>query len=161
MTGQSMQARSRISADRVAALILIVLFSAYGFYGSGLESSLGVDVVGPDFFPKAVAILGVFISGILLIRRPKASESDKRSDSSTELWAFVPIALMLGYVLSLDFLGFPIATFVFLGLSARYLGCPTWIAAMAFGLVSTIAAVLLFRYGLVLRLPKGDLIWFW
>jgi putative tricarboxylic transport membrane protein len=155
------QVRSGISADRLTALILVVIFAAYGIYGSRLESSLGVDVVGPDFFPEAIAIFGVFISAILLIRRPKFAEAEKKSDLSTEISAFVPIALMLAYVLSLDFLGFPIATFVFLALSARYLGCPNWIGAIAFGLLSTVAAVLLFRYGLVLRLPKGDLIWFW
>ena len=156
-----MQARSGISADRLAALVLIVVFAAYGIYGSQLESSLGVDVVGPDFFPKAIAIFGVFISAVLLIRRPRPAGPGKTSDLSTELSAFVPIVLMLAYVLSLDFLGFPIATFVFLAVSARYLGCPNWIIAIAFALLSTVAAVLLFRYGLVLRLPKGDLIWFW
>lgn len=154
---------SSISADRLTALILIVGFTAYGVHGSALESSLGVDVVGPDFYPKAIAVFGVFLSFLLLIRRPAemARAAGEQIDRRREFGAMVPLGMMLVYVLSLDFLGFPIATFLFLVVVVRYLGCPSWLGALVFGLLSTVAAVLLFRYGLVLRLPRGDLIWFW
>jgi hypothetical protein len=64
-------------------------------------------------------------------------------------------------VLSLDFLGFPIATLAFLVLTVRYLGCPTWLASVAFGVAGTAAAILLFHYGFELRLPQGVLIKLW
>lgn len=157
-----MLSQNGISADRLAALILIISFTAYGLYGSTLESSLGVDVVGPDFFPRAIAVFGGFLSVLLLIRRPgERSPGDRSGAVATELRAIVPLGMMVIYVLSLDFLGFPIATVLFLIVTVKYLGCPTWLGAIVFAVLSTVAAVLLFRYGLVLRLPRGDLIWFW
>jgi len=154
--------RNLISADRLAALIMIVGFTAYGIQGSKLESSLGVDVVGPDFYPTVISILGVVLSFFLLIGRKAPPQEDaERLEMAREFGAIIPLAMMLAYILSLDFLGFPIATFVFLTVVVRYLGCPTWLRAIVFGLASTVLAVLLFRYGLVLRLPRGDLIWLW
>lgn len=157
-----MLSRNLISADRLVALIMIVGFTAYGIKGSKLESSLGVDVVGPDFYPTAISVLGVVLSFFLLIGRKAAVPGDtERPETARELGAIVPLAMMFAYILSLDFLGFPIATFIFLVVAVRYLGCPTWLRSIVFGLASTVLAVLLFRYGLVLRLPRGDLIWFW
>jgi putative tricarboxylic transport membrane protein len=153
--------RPWISADRAAALILIVGFAAYGVRGHSLESSLGVDFVGPGFFPTAVGILGVVLAGILLVRREPVREGGERANPSLELRALVPIGLMLAYVLSLDFLGFPIATLAFLVLTVRYLGAPSWLGAAVFGLAGTAAAILLFQYGFSLRLPQGDLIRLW
>jgi putative tricarboxylic transport membrane protein len=153
--------RPSISADRAAALILVVGFAAYGAYGHSFESSLGVDYVGPGFFPTVIGILGAVLSGILLLRPEAASEGAERSSLLPELHALVPLGLMLAYVLSLDFLGFPIATLAFLVLAVRYLGCPTWFAAAVFGVAGTAGAILLFHYGLELRLPQGELIRLW
>jgi hypothetical protein len=69
--------------------------------------------------------------------------------------------MMLAYVVSLEYLGFPIASVLFLTVAARFLGCPGWFWAAAFGVLSTAAAVLLFRYGLVLRLPQGVFMKLW
>jgi putative tricarboxylic transport membrane protein len=150
-----------ISADRVAALILVVGFAAYGVHGHSFESSLGVDYVGPGFFPTAIGIFGVILAGILLVSRQPAREGAEQANPSLELRVLVPLGLMLAYVLSLDFLGFPIATLVFLVLTVRYLGCPTWLAAVVVGVAGTAVAILLFHYGLELRLPQGDLIRLW
>jgi putative tricarboxylic transport membrane protein len=153
--------RTSISADRVAALILVVGFAAYGVHGHSFESSLGVDYVGPGFFPTVIGIFGVILAGILLVGRQPAREGAEQANPSLELRVLVPLGLMLAYVLSLDYLGFPIATLVFLVLTVRYLGCPTWLAAVAFGVAGTAVAILLFHYGLELRLPQGDLIRLW
>ena len=152
-------ARQWISADRLVALILIVFFAAYGLRGSALESSLGVDVVGPDFFPTVVGILGVVLGGLLLVHRKSTAEAT--AEGGRERGVVLTVGLMLVYVLSLDFLGFPIATLAFLVLAARYLGCPTWLGAAIFGIAGTAAAILLFHYGLAVRLPPGDLIRLW
>ena len=158
-----------ISADRAAALILIVVFAAYGLYGATLESSLGVDYIGPDFFPKAIGIFGVFLAALLLVQdRLRMSASVDRQSEGGRRWSAwfdpavaVPFGMMLAYVVSLEYLGFPIASVLFLTVAARFLGCPGWFWAAAFGVLSTAAAVLLFRYGLVLRLPQGAFMKLW
>jgi hypothetical protein len=152
---------SSISADRVAALVLFIGFAAYGVHGHSFQSSLGVDVVGPGFFPTAVGVLGAALSALLLLRREAAPAGAGRPSLLPELRALLPVGLMLAYVLSLDFLGFPIATLAFLVLAGRALGAPTWLSAGILGILGTTVAVLLFHFGLGLRLPQGDLIRLW
>jgi putative tricarboxylic transport membrane protein len=164
-----MQITKSISADRAAALVLIVAFSAYGLYGSRLESSLGVDFVGPDFFPKAIGICGVGLAIVLLVQdhiRTRANAADASKDGGAspgwfDVTVAIPFAMMLAYVLSLEYLGFPIASALFLVFTARILGCPSWIWSIVFGVLSTAAVVFLFRYGFTLRLPQGVLIRLW
>jgi putative tricarboxylic transport membrane protein len=164
-----MQKTRLISADRAAALILIVVFAAYGLYGSTLESSLGVDYVGPDFFPKAVGILGVLLAVLLLVqdrvRTSAGADAEAEGDQQSPGWidpaVAVPLAMMVAYVLSLEYVGFPIASAVFLTVSARFLGCPSWLWSVVFGIASTVVAVLVFRYGFVLRLPQGVFLRLW
>jgi putative tricarboxylic transport membrane protein len=151
-----------ISADRIAALIVIVFFAAYGWKGHRLESTLGVDVVGPGFFPSLIAILGMTTATVLLASRRSAPKSRERAGGAARhLRALLPIGLMLVYVLSLDFLGFPIATIVFLALMIRYLGAPSWLGSVLFALAGTALVLFIFVYLLEVRLPRGDLIRLW
>jgi hypothetical protein len=60
-----------LSADRVAALLFLCLFAAYGLMGSRIRSALSVDVVGPGFFPTAIAIFGVGLALIFLLQPGK------------------------------------------------------------------------------------------
>ena len=161
-----MQRTGWLSVDSATALIAIVMFSAYGIYGSTMESTLGVDFVGPDFFPEAIGIFAVTVAlGILiqdrLRRTAGAADENEKSLTRFSTAAFVPVGLMVVYALTFTWLGFPVATAVFLCLSARYLGCPSWLGAALFGIGGTLAAVLLFIYGLHVRLPPGVLGKFW
>lgn len=156
-----MQKSSWISVDSATALIAIVVFSAYGIYGSTMESTLGVDFVGPDFFPEAVGIFAVSVSVLILIQdrlrraADRVEDADENAVARFSSAAFIPVGLMVVYALTFTWLGFPAATAVFLCLSARYLGCPSWLGAALFGIAGTLAAVLLFIYGLHVRLPLG------
>src|SRR5690606_23069725 len=163
--------RRLISADRLTALILIVVFAAYGLYGYTFQSSLGVDVVGPGFYPTVIGILGVVLAALLLVRhRPgnleEAAPVEREGEVGGQNWlgelrVFIPVVLLLVYVLTLESIGFPITTFVFLTVSIRFFGCPSWLRAGLFALAGTVGAILLFHFALELRLPQGRLIHFW
>jgi putative tricarboxylic transport membrane protein len=155
------EGRPVISADRVTALILIICFAVYGLEGHSLESALGVDVVGPGFFPSSIAILGVAMGAILLFSPAPAAGRKAGEGAAIHLRAVLPIGLMLIYVLSLDTIGFPIATVVFLTVMIRFLGAPNWWSAALFAVAGTALAILIFVYGLEVRLPRGVLFRLW
>lgn len=151
-----MVVRLKISADRVTALILIVCFAIYGLEGHALQSTLGVDVVGPGFFPSSIAVLGIAV-GVILLLSPAAPKKNK-TGSAAHVRAVLPILFMLVYVLSLETIGFPIATAVFLTVMIRYLGATSWRSAALFAVAGSALAMLIFAYGLDVRLPHGVLL---
>lgn len=145
-----------LSADRVAALLFLAVFAAYGVGGSRIRAALDSDVVGPGFFPDIIAVLGVVLAVIMLLRPDDDGVSKPLMDFDPV--ALAPAALLLVYVLVLEYLGFALATVMFLILAFRYLGCPGWTRPVLYSLVATAAIVGLFRYGLDLSLPRGELI---
>jgi hypothetical protein len=154
------EGRPLVSADRITALILIICFAIYGLEGHALQSTLGVDVVGPGFFPSTIAILGI-ATGAILLFSPASAGKKAGQGAAFHLRAVMPIGLMLIYVLSLDTIGFPIATIIFLTVMIRFLGAPHWWSAALFAVAGTALAVLIFVYGLEVRLPRGVLIRLW
>lgn len=143
------------SADRVAALLFLVLFAAYGIGGSGIRAALDSDIVGPGFFPSIIAVLGVILA-LALLFQPRRGEPE--SLMNFDPMAFTPVALLLVYVLVLEYIGFALATVAFLVAAFKYLGCPGWLRSALYSIVATAALIALFSYGLELRLPRGELI---
>jgi hypothetical protein len=152
-----MVVRPKIGADRITALILIVCFAVYGLEGHSLQSTLGVDIVGPGFFPSSIAILGIAMGAILLLS-PVAPPKKDKAGTAAHLRAVLPIAFMLVYVLCLNTIGFPIATAIFLTVMIRYLGAKSWWSAALFAVAGSALAMLIFAYGLDVRLPHGVLV---
>lgn len=146
---------ARLGADRLAALLLFAVFVAYGIAGSGIEAALESDIVGPGFFPEIIAMLGGGLALVLLLQSRPAEGARVFAFDPVSL---APVALLLGYVLLLEDLGFPIATLLFLTLGFRYLGCPGWARSVVYASIATVALVALFRYGLELTLPRGTFI---
>jgi hypothetical protein len=152
-----MVVRPKISADRITALILIVCFVIYGLEGHALQSTLGVDIVGPGFFPSSIAVLGIAMGAILLLS-PVSQPKTNRISAAAHIRAVLPIVFMLVYVLSLHAIGFPIATTIFLTVMIRYLGAKNLWSAALFAVAGSALAMLIFAYGLDVRLPHGVLV---
>lgn len=144
-----------LGADRIAALLFLALFAAYGIGARGIRASLEADVVGPGFFPGIIAVLGAGLAVIMLIK-PGAREGERVIDFDAV--ALAPAGLLLAYVLSLEFVGFPIATALFLVAAFKYLGCPGWVRPVIYSIVATTVLVLLFHHLLGLMLPRGELL---
>jgi putative tricarboxylic transport membrane protein len=142
------------SADRIAALIFLVLVAVYGWEGSRFSAALQVDVVGPALFPKMLTVAGFMLGVALLIGRGEEKSGAGESWKS-HFQALAPVLLLLGYVLALVPVGFPLATTVFLTVTFRYLGHPTWRGPLLLATVITAAAFVLFHVMLEVRLPLG------
>jgi hypothetical protein len=147
-----------LSADRVAALLFLCLFAAYGLMGSRIRSALSVDVVGPGFFPTAIAIFGVGLALIFLLQPGK---KEGEGVFEPDLVALAPVAMLLLYVISLPVIGLTVATPIFLVIAFKFLGCPGWLRPVLFALIATAVAVFLFSYLLGVRLPTSHIQTWW
>lgn len=146
-----------LSPDRVAALILVCVFAGYGYAGGLIPTALEADVVGPGFFPRIVAALG-FVLAVALLLQPRGEPKGRLFEFDRV--ALAPAGMLLVYGLTLEFVGFTLATAVFLAVAFKYLGCPGRLRPVLYSLVATAAIVALFRYGLELKLPAGDFVRF-
>jgi putative tricarboxylic transport membrane protein len=112
-------------------------------------------VVGPGFFPSIIAVLGVGLALVMLIK-PAAQNGER--PVGFDAVALAPAVLLLVYVLSLEYLGFSLATVVFLVAAFKYLGCPGWVRPVLYSIVATMVLIGLFHYTLGLMLPRGELL---
>jgi hypothetical protein len=144
-----------LGADRIAALLFLLVFAAYGLAARGTRASLEADVVGPGFFPGIIAVLGAGLALIMLIR--PAVKPDERAIEFDAV-ALTPAAILLVYVLSLPYLGFTVSTAVFLLGTFKYLGCPGWVRPIAYSAIATAVLIGLFQHLLGLMLPRGEVL---
>ena len=131
--------------------------AVYGWQSTHFSAALEVDVVGPGFFPKILAVFGLVLGILLFFGRSDEEAGGDAGGARSDLAAMTPVALLLGYVLVLEPVGFPIATLVFLAATFRYLGHPSWKGALLLATMITAAVFFLFNLLLDLRLPLGVL----
>jgi putative tricarboxylic transport membrane protein len=143
-----------LTADRIAALVFLAVVALYGWGSTQFVAALQEDVVGPAFFPRILTVAGIAL-GILLLITPAPSAEGERETGAGHLTALAPVLLLLAYALTLEPLGFPIATAAFLAATFRYLGHPSWRGALAIAVGITATAFVLFHVVLEVRLPLG------
>ncbi len=104
-----------LNKERIGALFFLVLSIAYGYYGSEIKLYPGdeYEAMTARSMPYLLSILGTGLSIVLLLaaKTPDEIQSGGRKD-----WKPVAllIVLTLAYGLSLDWLGFLLATILFL-----------------------------------------------
>jgi len=146
----------RLTAFSVFAL------GAIGFYGATqIREPGGYSPVGPRVFPYAVSV-GLAIFGLLFVARttiwPDRLLIEKaREEEATTHW---PTPMMLGgalivYAFLLTWVGYIIATAVFVPVSARILGSRQPGRDVAVGVVLGTVLYFSFTQFLGVRLPAG------
>jgi putative tricarboxylic transport membrane protein len=146
-----------LSGERITALLFLGLVAIYGWEGSKFTAALQVDVVGPSLFPRILTVAGLLLGLILLIKAPRRDAEEGATGVREHLVVLMPVLLLLGYSLALEPVGFPLATAVFLAVSFKYFGQPSWKGAVLYSLAITVSVFALFYYGLDLKLPLGPL----
>jgi len=143
-------------ADRIAALVFLVVVVLYGLGSERLSTALQVDVVGPAFFPRILTWLGVTLAVALFFSGSSTNQAEEETEGESSDWtSMAPVAFLLGYVLLLEPLGFPLATAAFLTLVFKYFGYPQWNKALVLAVAITAAIFFLFHFTLEIRLPLG------
>ena len=125
---------------------------------------------GPGLFPMIIGAfmiamaLGCLVQEIVPRMREKkpeafslpgadAADSEERNVAKT----FQLTALLIGYILVLKPLGFPIAICAFLAIAIRIFGYRKWLPALAIAAIITVVSYVSFVIWLAVPLPMGIL----
>jgi len=153
-----------VSRDGVAGLAVLAASLVLFALTLGLKDSPLVPI-GPGFYPRIV--LGVTAAFALLLvvtdvlaarRRPRAPASPPVEKRNHALVA-VSFGVFAVYAFAMPWLGFRIATFLFVGGLNAVLDPPRgargWARMLAIALVTTFLAWLVFERWLTVLLPRG------
>lgn len=149
-----------IGRDGVAGLVGLAGSAMLLLASRGLPQPALVPI-GPAFYPRILFWLTAALSLLLVVsdlrrrgrRGPPAGEARYR----LVVAAFVIFA---AYVFAMPWLGFRLATFVFVGALAAVIDPPRgarWWAVLALALLTTAATYLVFERYLSVLLPRGRL----
>lgn len=152
-------------ADLITGLTFIVLSGAVFTYAFQLPAGRG-NVPGPGFFPELAAILGIVVGAAICVRavvalRTRAAQGAGASPQPEELGDILRFIGVLGvstaYLMTLEPLGFPIASVLLLAANLLILGERRVLLLLLVPTALTGAVMLTFTTLLGLRLPAGTL----
>ncbi len=140
--------------DRLSGVV--VFFVGVLIFWQGGSLSMGsLNSPGPGFFPKLLAITIIVLSIFLNIPRTKKGQGIQSLSYWLNWRVSIVFAALIGYFLSLDYLGFVISSFLlmiflFIGIDSH-----KWYKALL-GAILTIGLVyVLFEILLKSNLPQG------
>ncbi|WP_026379464.1 tripartite tricarboxylate transporter TctB family protein [Afifella pfennigii] len=147
-----------LTGERLLATLFLVLSISYGLGTFSFYRTLSSDVVGPAYFPRILAVIGVALALVYLARSRLERREEKPFEAQRimaslvgELW---PVVLVLAYALLLTPLGFIPSTLLFFAATMIALGEPIR-SAVLYALVVTAALFFLFFVFLQAELPMG------
>lgn len=146
-----------------AIALAMMLIGCYGLYEMAALPKLRGDGIGPAFYPALLSAILICLSSILLvksfvsIRKDTSQRTVPPKGIHTYGQVFVLLFSTLVYGMLLETIGFPLLTMVLVGGLAYMLDPGFLYRKLAFSLVFTIAAWLIFEWFLGLPLPLGVL----
>ena len=116
-----------MTRDRASALVLLAVSLIYGWMATGIEMFPGAeaDPFTPQTLPKALSVLGAVLAILLLFTRPKGDGARSFGSAFAGFqWNKVVqlLVVMVLYALALVWLGFLLATVLFLAAGFWILG---------------------------------------
>ena len=142
--------------DLVAAAVLLVFGLVAVSQARGLKLG-SVAAPGPGFFPLGLAIAFSLVSLGLLVTafRTPSGAVPPRADVGGRLKVAGALGALLLYALTLESLGFPLATFGLLLFFFKVLQRQRWLVAVGGSLMTSLATYLIFKLWLGVNLPAG------
>jgi putative tricarboxylic transport membrane protein len=140
-------------AERTGATVVLLLGAGYLWEAIFMEEVTIGDPLGPKVFPVILGALMVALGFSLLVRPAGASQS--RPFTRTAVSALILAGLLCAYGFGIEWIGYPLATFVFLLTSSRLLGEKSWVAGLVIPLAVSLGVFVLFTQALDIPLPLG------
>ena len=140
-------------ADRIWGMVILLFGGVYLVEGIRIPPAAIGDPLGPRTFPTVLGVV-LLVCGAILLCRPQ-----RRKAAVIERKLFVPVMLLAGllvaYALSLAWLGYPLATILFMIIAARMMGerSLAWSLPIAVGF--SVGIYLVFTRLLMIPLPPG------
>lgn len=147
--------------DRLLVTFFAILLILYGLETySFLQASGGEGLVGSASFPRVITVFGLMLVVIFFVTKGRVSKEkvDINQRVIAEFIDLVPLWLAIAYVACFEFLGYIIATFLYVTANMKYLGQKSWGGSAVYGLSLTVTLFTIFYYGLLGELPRGDLL---
>jgi putative tricarboxylic transport membrane protein len=157
--------------ERIASVVMTVFAVAY-FVGTFIfiPHPTIKQQIGPDVFPKAVGILMILVSGLYLIQQliGYAKEADEKraeiigAEGKVETKADIKtmgimLAVMIGYALLFNPLGYAISTFLAFVIGILVLDRKHLVRDVIIAFVGSFGMYFLFSLVLRVQLPPGPL----
>lgn len=134
----------------------LCIVSAFIFYSSTQFNMtfIGDSGLGPDFFPKIIAIILFILSAMLFIGSIR--NKDKKSIYNPNMkYTFMVIFTFAVYVFLIDRIGYLISTIIFAFFVITILKSKSKILNIIFAVIFPVALYLLFTYAFKVSLPTG------
>lgn len=119
-----------------------------------------INKPGPGFFPFSAGLIMLILSLAALFQSiRKKSDVEKTTRQEPFRWwnIVIILAAITAYAFSLEKIGFLINTFLFMCLLLKVVEPQTWKTAIIGGLITTIAANLIFNVIFRTQIPRGIL----
>lgn len=142
------------------------VLSGVGFLALGTAMSVGAVRLtvgtplspGPGFYPLVLGV-GLGITAVVLIvsgvrRRHRTPHGDPSPSTMRPMLVLAVVSLLM-YPVLLTYLGYPLATFLFLVLIFRAVEMNEWTVALPLALAFTACAYAVFGYALRIPFPRG------
>ncbi|RJQ63377.1 MAG: tripartite tricarboxylate transporter TctB family protein [Desulfobacteraceae bacterium] len=144
-----------IRAERIGAFVVLLLGAGYLWEALVMEQVTIGDPLGPKVFPVILGVLMTALGFSLLIRPVGTSPSETftRPAACTLILA----VLLCVYGFAIGWIGYPVATFLFLFLGSRLLGEKSWVKCIVIPLALSMGVFGLFTRVLEIQLPPGIL----
>jgi putative tricarboxylic transport membrane protein len=142
-----------IFADRIVGFILVLL--AATCIAEGIRVWDGFGRTG--FMPAIVGLIFVFLSPGLLLRKSRDQEAGIILWPQKGVWqkiGFILASLVL-YTLLVPWIGYPLATTLFLTMLLRATGTVRWGYGVVFGVGVSASTYVIFKIWLNMPLPAG------
>jgi hypothetical protein len=144
--------------DSFVAIILFIFSLGVGIQASRYPIGSGLKRVGPGFFPLVIAILLGALSVALLVKSIIHSEKgDKPIWPEQFLSLIVIMVAVFAYGFLLEYLGFPLNTFLFSFALFKYEYPHKWLLPFIGGLTTSIFSFFIFKMWLNVSFPHGIL----
>ncbi|MBB3062044.1 tripartite tricarboxylate transporter TctB family protein [Microbulbifer rhizosphaerae] len=138
--------------DRIFGVLMIVLAVAYGWGASQFPEPFGgSEAVGPDTFPRLLAVV-LALSSLYMVVRPDPDNAWPWSRTGLEL--IIAVVVLVLYAMLLQPLGFILSTTLAVGTLCWRMGARPAKSYVA-GAVAGVVVFLLFNFALDLSLPLG------
>ncbi len=134
----------------------LCIVSVFIFYSSTQFNMvfIGNTGLGPDFFPKVIAIILFILSTMLFAGSVK--NKDKKSIYNPNMkYTFMVIFAFAVYIFLIDRIGYLVSTVIFAFVVITILKSKSKILNIVFAIAFPIALYLLFTYAFKVSLPTG------
>ena len=135
----------------------LIIISVWIIWYASQYSKATIYYYGPNFFPQILAV-AMIICAIVLILNALRGKSQEKSDR-IQLKGFVrmviAIAICIGYLFLMQFVGFAMGTCVFLYVLMMFIGQKGLVKRISSSIAVALIVWAIFRYFLVIPLPTG------